>query len=240
MDQEITKRLVEQITSLWVGPEIKRRNFKEKIFALLILFKERERPKVLFNFECKFKVTIDPSVGGQLIPGQPVTTEELAKHKITNITIPESLFSKYAFISAITINGRWFIKFNFLYNKNDAQERLYKAESFFDATKAATDNDVKSYNLFHALEQAIHAYFLLRPEMKNKIKKSKKHRAIKKDVNLDTKLGNFPERLKDLFNSLLGKRKAIYDENVKFQVTNKDVKEVNDFIEYLKKLIRQN
>lgn len=239
MDKEVTKRLVQQITSLWVKPEIKRRNFKEKIFALLILFEENKKPKVLLNFECKFKVTIDPSVGGRLMPGQPITFKELTKHKITDITIPESLFLECAFIAAITINGRWFIKFNFLYNKNEAQKRLVKAESFLKAARTVSNNDVRSYNLFHALEQAIHTYFMLRPGMKKKIKESKKHRAIKKDVNLDTKLGNFPTELKDLFNTLLGKRKAIYDENVKFKVSNKDIIEVDNFIKYLKKLIRQ-
>jgi hypothetical protein len=238
--QQNISHIVEQITTLWVEPEVKRRDFKEKIFAVLILFEENEKPKVFFNFECLFKVTIDPSIGGPFTPGQDVTFEDLAKRKITNITIPEDFFSKYAFIAAVTINGRWFVKWNALYNKNEAKKRLAKAENFLKAAIITTDNAVKSYNLFHALEQAVHSYFMFRPGMKAKIQSSRKHKTIQKDLNLDTKLGNFPTELKDLFNKLLPKRRAIYDESVIVAVSESDIKNVENFIRDLKRRTEQD
>jgi hypothetical protein len=239
MEEEAVKRLVKQITTLWVEPEIKRINFKEKIFAILILFKETSSPQILFNGETSFKVTIDPSVGGKLIPGQPVTLNDLAKHKIKNITIPDRYFDEHAFLAAVTINGKWFIKFNFSYNKTEALKKISKAEGFLQAAKAVEVNDIKSYNLFHSLEQIIHAYFLFRPGMKDKIQKGKKHKSIQKYVNLDFKIGNFPKDLKDLFNSLLNSRSSIYNENVSFTIKDSDIKNVENFITNLKKRTEQ-
>lgn len=239
MEEKAVRRLVKQITTLWVEPEVKRIDFKEKIFAILILFNEGDSPRILFNGETYFKVTIDPSVGGKLIPGQAITLKDLAEHRIKNITISEKYFNEHAFLAAVTINGKWFIKFNFLYNKAEALKKIFKAEEFLKAAKAVKDNDIKSYNLFHSLEQVIHAYFLFRPGMKDKIQESKKHNSIQKYVNLDFKLGNFPKDLKDLFNNLLSSRSSIYNKNVSFTIKDSDVKNIESFVMNLKKQTEQ-
>ena len=242
MDEIALNRLISQVTTLFVGPEVKKRDFKDKIFAVLILFQENVPPQVKLNLECPFtlEIEINPEKGVGFTPGKSYSLNEISQYDIKNITLPESIFNDFAYIACWTINNKWFIKFNFFYNKGEAKKRIEKSKEFLKLAKAAKDNDIKSYNLFHSVEAAIHAYFFFRPGLKEKITKSRKHNNIQTFVNKDCGLGNFPSDLRNLFNSLLKNRRAIYDDNVSLSVTKKDFDIVEKFLSDLEGSIRQS
>lgn len=239
MDTKGTKNLINQIHENWVKPEIDKRKFKESIFAVLIIFK-KDGTEVLFNTETQLTIEIDPAVGGKLTPGKPVTVAELSKHKIKNIKVPSEIFDKYPFIAATTINNYWTIYFNTIPNKEESREKLALAESFIQAANGTSDEKVKSYNIFQALEQAVHAALLGNHIVQEKIKKVKKHTGTKSLVNLQAKQGNIPQDIAQLFNNLHKNRSTIYSrEKISKDVSEKDILSIEDFIQSVRKSISQ-
>ncbi|MDD2646685.1 MAG: hypothetical protein PHV78_00200 [Patescibacteria group bacterium] len=209
MNTIATQNLIRQIHELWIMPEVARRNFTDPIYAILIIFRP-EKTEIRLNGETELKITIDPSVGGPLVPGAPITAQELAKHKIKNISVPEEIFDNFGFIAVVTINKYWTIYFNFIPNKKNACEKIRLAEDFIKSAKAVSTEKVKAYNLFQALEQALHATLFKNPLQGNNIKGAKTHGATQSLVNIEAKNNNIPRELSNLFNQLLSNRSQIY------------------------------
>jgi hypothetical protein len=224
------QRTLDQMTEIFVEPEIKRRGFKEKVFAFLVTFKEGEKPEVRLNSECGFELTIDPSAGDKFVPGQEVLLSDVARYKFTNLMVPPDVQAQCAYFAAFTNGKEWTFKFDFSYNRSDADNRIMKAKQFLTAAKGSADNSIKAYQLFHALEQALHAWLILMPGNKAKLAKDSKHKSIKPAVNSHTRLGNIPEAVTNLFNSLVDHRSAIYGKGTVPNITDQDVQVVDDFI----------
>ena len=239
MNPEAIKNFIKQIHELWVVPEIARRNFTEPIYAILIVFKSGIT-EVLFYRETSLHITIDPSVGGFLSPGAPVTADELAKHKIKSIRVPEKIFANYGFIAAVTINQNWTVYFNFIPNKKEAREKLELAEEFIKAVETVNNEKVKAYNLFQALEQAVHATLLNHPVHERKIRSNKSHQSTKALVNIESKSGNIPTEISNLFNELFKNRSKIYtSQAISLNLTKENIDLVKRYIEMQKRIIAQ-
>ncbi|RYD58603.1 MAG: hypothetical protein EOP56_03180 [Sphingobacteriales bacterium] len=209
MDEVALNNFIKQIEELWIIPELERRGtYKERIWAVLIVFKENV--EVLFNTETSLTVTIQKN--GNIIPGEPVKVEHLAECKVTDVQIPEEVFLNYSYIAAITTSPTWFIKFDFIPNKKQALKRISLAIDFLSAAEVSLNNKVKAYNLFQALEQAVHASLLNNALQQEKIKNGKTHAATKTIVNLETKTGYMPAAIASLFNKLHDNRGSIYSE----------------------------
>lgn len=230
MNEEAVQNFIKQIHDLWVVPEISRRNFTDQIYGILIIFKPGGT-EILFNGETRLRIEINQSVGGKLKVGAPVTVEEFAKHKIKNIKVPEDIFNNYGFIAAVTINNQWTIYFNFAPNKKEAGEKIELAEEFIKAAESVTNKKVKLYNLFQALEQAIHSTLLTHPVHEKKVKKNKSHGSIKAMVNIGYREGNIPKQVSELFNKLFENRSTIYSPNeTTIDVSKENIDLVKNYI----------
>lgn len=239
MSPEATENLINQIHENWVKPEVERRSFPEPIYAILIIFK-KGATEIRFNQETKLKIEIDPTVGGHLTPGAPVTATDLAKHRIKNISVPDEVFENHPYIAAVVIDKKWTIYFNFIPNKTEAKEKLALAEDFLIAARSAANDKVRSYNAFHALEQAVHAALLENPTTESKIKQNKTHNGVKVQVNLQSKQGNMPQRIADLFNNLHKERPKIYSrEKTSVSLTDADITVIENFIQSLRRSVTQ-
>jgi hypothetical protein len=157
----------------------------------------------------------------------------LAKHSIKDIQLPDDRTEEHAYIAATTINGRWFIKFDGTYNRGDARDRVAKAEEFLKA--AQVTESTRGYQLFHALEQAIHAYLIFSPGMKSWLEDTRSHHALKPQVNQEGQLGNISEEVVQLFNELLKTRATIYNRGKNPLLGDEAMKSVADFIATLKR-----
>ena len=233
MDNRWVQGLINQIQETWIIPEAERRNFSESIFAALVVF-EVGATKVLLNGETRFRVKIDPAVGGELNTGAVVTLDELKKHKILSIKIPDAIYDNYPFIACVIVGDQWTIRFNTIPNKIEGRDKLLLAKDFIRVAKAAETEKVKLYNVFQAIEQAAHAALLGNPSTIENVRKAKKHEAIKSTLNSQANLGNIPDEIAQLFNNLLQNRKKLYSqEEVGVTLTLKDFSLIEGYIESL-------
>ena len=104
------------------------------------------------------------------------------------------------------------MSFDTAYNRRDARFRINKAKEFLKLAQDTSNQhlDIKSYQLFQALEQALWAKYFLVAHNKQRIEENKKHALIKEMMNKDAKMGNILPVFKDLYNKLSDNRDGIY------------------------------
>lgn len=239
MKESVTTNIFTQIKEFWVEPEIKRRNFTDHIYAVLIVFKP-SGPEVIFNSETMLTLEIDTSTGDSLEPNTPITVSQFAKMKIKAVKVPEEIFYNYGFICVVSTNHGSTIYLNFVPNKIDALERIDIAEGFLKAAENVSNEKVKAYNLFQAIEQVVHATLLTHPIHERKIRESKSHGSTKSLVNLESRKGQIPKEVTNLFNKLFENRSKIYSaKKIEESFGQENIEIIRNYIFQIKQRIIQ-
>lgn len=191
-DDKWGARVIEQIFSIWITPEVERRKSEGRLakdfvlWAAQVVFNVGQKPMVRLNEEIKALLTV--KVDRVVQPGDPVVWSDL--NDIHDIQL--SAADPNAGHITIVKSGRgWQSVFDSRYNAERANECLDAAQEFFStASEALQAGRLRAFaeNLFGATELAVKAKLLTVPD--EQILKSRKHGIIAGKYNRWVKWGN--------------------------------------------------
>jgi len=138
--------------------------------------------------------------------------------------------------TVISIHDKWFISFNFIYNKRASQEHLSAAKEFLHAAKnSSKEHHLRACvdSLHSASELAAKAYLLGRPD--KSIIEAKSHDVVHRKINIERKRGNLDDSHIDAFNKLRNLRASARYLRSELVVEPQEIEdtlnEVEEFIE---------
>lgn len=242
MNEEASKRAIQQILDIFVLPEIKRRQElgeAEKPFPLqyaqIIFYPDGTPSEVRLNNEVKteLKVVLKKEYQRKHEKGEPIYWGQIERIESTRLTDEDDPNAGHA--TLINFSGSWFLYFDFKYNKERASKHLKAAQQFVDAARAALGKahwSVFIDSLCSASELTAKAYLLSSPD--KTIIKSKRHGVVASKTNKHKKLGNLERHHVDAFNKVWSVRgKARYLEGE----LDINEKEANDLLENIEGFI---
>ncbi|WP_085918821.1 HEPN domain-containing protein [Halomonas sp. CSM-2] len=209
MSDSFEQNLLNNLMETWIVPSIEDRQEKgefERPIALKmaqIIFKaDGGRPVVRINNEVKGRaiVKIPDDANRTVTAGEPVTWKDI--EGIQGFELSEEEMN-YGHVTLILVSDKWFISFNFIYNKSLSQRHLEAAEEFLEAARESLSKRhffACIDNLHSASELAAKAYLMGHPD--KQLMESKSHGVIHKKINFERKLGNVNETHVDTINKL--------------------------------------
>lgn len=208
INDEIGKRLCEQVFSFWINPEIERRTKENRLphgFKLLmaqIVMNVGQAPIVRLNGE--IKATMVVRVTRDVTPDDNVYLSDF--DAIEKISLTDS-DPNAAHITMMLHKRRWVISFSFHYNSEKVKAHLEAAHEFLlVAHDCLLNKRFRSFyeNLFAAVELTSKSWLLRMPLPT--VLKSKNHKHIGNHINNHTRLGNVCENFSKLLNHLTDSR----------------------------------
>jgi len=137
MDKEIGERVFQQVMELWILPEIEKRKREKRIEdnfilrqAQIIYSHDRAFPKVRLNQEVKAiaKGKINRNVeAGETIYERDI--EDIEDVRLTNQD------PNCAHITLVLLKGKWYVSFDFRYNRGRVKERLEAGKEFLESSR---------------------------------------------------------------------------------------------------------
>jgi uncharacterized protein (UPF0332 family) len=215
VENNFEKNLLNNLMETWVLPSIRERQAAgdlEKPLSLQmaqIIFKaDGEKPLVRVNGEVKGKMIakLADQLEAPVEAGDPVQFNQISGIEAFELDEDDN---DHGHATLISFPEKWFISFNFIYNKRSSQQHLSAAKEFLHAAKS-------SFNEYHlracidtlhsASELAAKAYLLGRPD--KSILEAKSHDVVHRKINIERKLGNVENSHIIAFNKLRNLRGA--------------------------------
>lgn len=211
MDEIDWRRVFEQTISVWIRPEIKRRQevgLLPKDFTLRyaqVVFYPPPPPKtvVRLNEEVQMLLKVKPKDGVSIKLGAKISFDDV--EDIESIRLPEKE-SDAAHITIVNTSKGWHLTFDARYNKSKVRRHLEAAKEFIASAKVACE---KKYwgpfvdNAFSAAELLAKGDLMLLPAYK---KYRDRHRTIQLGYSWWASLGNAPIHFKTTLDKLSGLR----------------------------------
>lgn len=210
MSDSFEQNLLKNLMETWIVPSIEGRQEKgelERPIALKmaqIIFKaDGGRPVVRINNEVRGRAIVkipDDANRTATAAGDPVNWKDI--EGIQGFELSEEEMN-YGHATLILVSDKWFISFNFIYNKSLSKRHLEAAVEFLEAARESLSKRHFSAcidNLHSASELAAKAYLMGQPD--KQLMKSKSHGVIHKKINFERKLGNVNETHVDAINRL--------------------------------------
>lgn len=198
----------QQLIDIWIRPEIERRRAAGALAhnfvlhaAQLICSADGEPNKVRLNQEVQAIALVRKKVGVAKEKGDTVYLDEI--EGVETIVLPETEDPNCGHATLISFGDRWYVVFDFRYNRGRSVALLSRARQFLAAATQAHATAAWSafaYNLFTAAELTAKAELLVVPD--EKLLRSKKHDAIHSRLNKWAKLGNVDVAHASAFNDL--------------------------------------
>jgi len=213
MDEEIGKKVFQQVMDLWVKPEIERRLKYKKIEKNVVLTKIQiilslnSKPKVKFNEEVKTIINYSKN------------------NDIENIKLND-LDPNGAHVTLLLNGDHWIIAFDFRYNKEIIKKHIEASREFYESAKDNLDKKrLRPFfeNAFASAELSGKSILLALPDKKILTGRNHQDRLIKLKNWAD--LGNtkivYSETLSKL-SSLRDSARYVYNEDYE----NEDPREI--------------
>jgi len=206
MDEEIGKKVFQQVMSIWIIPEIKKRREREEIDEKFSVF----GAQVIFSLDKGFndvrlneqvKAIIRGKATRDIKKGEKVSEKDL--ENIDNLKLTDE-DPNCAHITLLSFKGKWIISFDFRYDKGLAKEHIKASKEFYEG---AIDNLKKKRlrpfyeNCFASAELSTKAILMLYIDKKYLDNHENKVKQMKKWVDLgnaDVKFSNTLNRLSNL------------------------------------------
>lgn len=200
---EFGQRIFEQLMTLWVTPEVQRRQESGDLprplrlqAAQVIFFPDGRAPSVLVNSEVTVNAKLRFKDGVTKNAGDPIYAGEVSGLEGVELTNPEHQNCGHA--TMMLFLDTWHIAFDFRYHKQQARVTLTSAREFLDAARFSIDRRAWASavdNMFSAAELCSKA--LLMPFQDGEFARKATHGAIHSRINHWSKLGNVdPEHVK--------------------------------------------
>ena len=194
--------------SLWFLPEVERRQAAgliPKPFPLLaaqVIIHSDGRPHdIRLNDEVRAVLDVKYKQGVGDKTGKLVFVHEV--ERLNFMELPQSEDPNCGHFTTIQFEGKWYLAFDFVYNKGRARELLTIGREFLDsATDALGRKNFRAFAdaLFSAAEIAANVILLITPRRKEKIYPS--HGVIHSRFNQFAKQGNIHSDESATFNKL--------------------------------------
>lgn len=196
--------IFEQVTNLYVRPEVERRRAAGTVpeefdlWAVQIVMNVDAPVGVRLNDEAKYIAEV--KVARPVQRGEAVRVKDVDELKHIELTDDDP---DAGHITMIRTAGHWAIQFDFTYNSGRAHQTLDVAKDFLESAReavAAGRQRVAVDNLYSAVELAAKATLLPHPD--KTLFSSKTHGLVSRKFNRWAKLGNTDQRFADLLNRL--------------------------------------
>ena len=211
------QRAFQQFTSLFIEPEIKRRQSEGSVptpfplwAAQVLLFGDGRPARVRLNHQVPLEARVKLAQGKVPQLDEPLSLTDIDDIQSIKPILTDDI-ADCGHFTALLFKSRWLITFDFRYNKRLAARHLEVAEQFLTTAKRElyrrrTPLAVAPFvdNLFSAAELAARAQLLGTPDPKFTRKGS--HRAIQTRFNRWASLGNTQPEHRDVLNKLSGLR----------------------------------
>lgn len=213
-DKEMSNRLFNHVLQIWVNPEVERRikdgrlpNQPYRLYAAQIISLTDGRENIT-RLNDEVKTEIVGIASKSLQPNEQFVIEE-GLRQIERLQLTKEDDPNAGHLTMMLFKGRWFINFDFRYNKQKARERLDAAAEFLDAAKINREKLLlrpMAENLFAAIELCIVAQMLLQAD--KKYTKNQHHTGTENRYTKFIDIGNPKVEYKNTFLQLKNLRKS--------------------------------
>jgi uncharacterized protein (UPF0332 family) len=198
---------------LWFGPEIERRQAEgrlpkpvEFLGGQVIFHLDQRGNEIRLNQEVRATASVKLKVSKEA--GQPIYAHEIDGWD--DLRLPEAEDPNCGHFTVLRLQDKWYIFFDFRYNKGHARELLDASRQFLSAAEhSLSQGNFRAFvdNLFSSSELAAHAV-LVTTTMVNV---DSSHGEVHSRFNQFSRLGNVDASHRDTFNTLASMRvKARY------------------------------
>lgn len=209
MSNSFEQNLLNNLMETWIVPSIEDRLEKGELerpvvlkMAQIVFKPDGGRPLVRINDEVRGRAIVKiPDDADRIVEaGDSVTWKHL--EGIQGFELSEEEMN-YGHATLILVSDKWFISFNFIYNKTLSRRHLEAAKEFLEAARESHRKGHFSAcidNLHSASELAAKAYLMGHAD--KKLMESKSHDVIHQKINFERKLGNVNETHVETINKL--------------------------------------
>ena len=245
IDEQAGSRLFAQLIELWISPEIRRRQSAGRLPSpyelrgaqIVFRLEDGGTSEIRLNQEVKGK--LEARIRRTVEVGEPVTEADIDQPRwIEPIGDPNA-----AHLTLLRLRGKYWIFFDFRYNKELAGAHLDRAAEFLAAAEADYGNgrlNACVESLWSGVDLCAKAFLMTLPDPETL--RSKKHSYIKRRFNAVGRF-NFPEYPK-LLNRLEKLREAARylegDTGVDGRLLGQHIKTAREFHTYLRNYVAQN
>lgn len=135
MDNEIAKRVFNQVMDIWINPEIEKRkqkgwlkdNFELK--RAQVIFNPKKHPRIRFNEN--IEITAKAKLNRSVIKGEDIKYSDLKTIEKFIVNYP----SNSGHITLFRFLDRWIIIFDARYNKMKIQDFIIASKEFYESAK---------------------------------------------------------------------------------------------------------
>jgi len=210
--EEFGKRVFEQFMSLYVDPEVARRQEAGELprpldlkAAQIIFFADGRKHQVRVNSEIRAIAKVKFKEGVSKNLGDTIFAHEI--EGLEDIRLPDNDDPDCGHATLIKINGRWTIVFDLRYYKGLSRNHLRTADEFYEAATLSFDKKNWSAfvdNLFSCAE--LSAKVVLLTYVNPRLGKKASHRRIQTEFSGFASLGNVDHAHLSVLNKLAGWR----------------------------------
>lgn len=233
----------EQILELFIRPEVERRRAEGRLAdgtslqaAQVICFPDARPNLVRLNEEVRAIAKVKLKDGVSKKEKDPVFADEIAGYE--TVLLPETEDPDCGHATMLRLGGRWFVVFDFRYNRGRSRVLLARARQFLETAAHALERQSWSpfvYNLFTTAELAAKAELLSLPDPG--LLKARKHNAVKSRLNRWARLGNVDTAHSSAFNRLTDLRSAAAYSMAEFSLDDEAANELHGAVVDLVQLV---
>jgi hypothetical protein len=244
--QEAGNTLFKHVLEIWVNPEIESRIRNGMISeqfqlyaAQIVSYTDGRRNVIRLNDEVKTRIV---GVANRTLQSGEEFALADGINDIKSFELTEEDDPNAGHLTMIYFRNRWYIYFDFRYNKKMAKERLEAAEEFLEAAKLDHENNLlrpMAENLFAATELCITSQLLLQSD--KSYTKKQHHEGTKNRYISFIDIGNYKIEYKNAFIELRELRKSGRYLQMEFTLSSQEADKYleigKDLLEYSKKLL---
>ena len=234
------EKVFKEVISVWIKPEIKRRQEAGLLPRDFILRRAQvvfyppppNKSEVRLNEEVQALMKVKPKEGVSVKRGDTIVFKDI--EDVLSIRLPEKE-ADVAHITMILTPKGWCMTFDARYNKSKVQRHLEAAQEFIEAAKLASQKKhLRAFvdNAFSAAELLAKGDLMLLPLYK---KYTGRHKTIQLGYTWWAELGNVPIHFKTTLDKLSGLRDSARYLKENFAVGSELTKEFLQTLDEMKK-----
>lgn len=238
MESNFEKNLLNNLMETWILPSVRARQEAGELDTPLplrmaqIIFKTNGiKPVVRINSEVRGIIIakLADDLKSPVKAGDPPYFDQISGIEAFEL---EEDDMDHGHATLISFPEKWFISFNFIYNKLSSRQHSSVAKEFLYAAKSGfNENHFRACidNLHSASELAAKAFLLGRPD--KSIVEAKSHDVVHRKINVERKLGNVEGSHIDAFNKLRNLRASARYLHGEFMAKSEEIKRMLNNVE---------
>jgi uncharacterized protein (UPF0332 family) len=228
-DAEFWHNVIQNTLELWVEPEINRRlsageiDTSWRMFGAQVVMNVGKPAEVRLNGEVRavFKGRLPGATPNDT--GKTISLDDLETIEEAHLTTDDD---DAGHITLLVHRGRWFVSFDFRYNRRLILEYFRVADEFLSTARDALTHDRLGAfveNLFAGVEHGARCYLLQAPE-EDVIKPDTSHKFVQTNFNRRGTYGDIERCYVELLNTLWNMRRSARYMTAEFSLSASDAR----------------